>query len=45
MEIGNIVKGHVNEVLGLNVDLKAKRMEICRKCPIFKDILGGICNS
>ena len=45
MEIGNIVKGHINEVLGLNVDLKAKRLEICHKCPIFKDILGGMCNS
>lgn len=45
MEVGNIVKGHVNEVLGLNVDLKAKRMEICLKCPIYKDMLGGICNS
>ena len=20
-------------------------MKICRKCPIFKDVLGGICNS
>lgn len=45
MEVGNIIKGHVNEVLGLNVDLKQKRMEICKECPIFKDILGGICNS
>jgi len=26
MEIGQIVKGHVNEILGLNEDLKEKRM-------------------
>lgn len=45
MEVGNIIKGHVNEVLGLNVDLKQKRLEICRKCPLFKDVLGGLCNS
>jgi hypothetical protein len=45
MEIANIVKGHVNEVLGLNVDLKAKRLEICCKCPIYKNSLGGLCNS
>lgn len=45
MEIGQIVKGHVNEMLGLNEDLQEKRMKICRECPIFKDILGGICNS
>ena len=30
MEIGQIVKGHVNEVLGLNEDIKEKRMKICR---------------
>lgn len=45
MEVGNIIKGHANEILGLNVDLKQRRMEICKKCPIYKDILGGICNS
>jgi hypothetical protein len=45
MEIGSIVKGHVNEVLGLNDDLKEKRMKICLKCPLYKDTLGGICNS
>jgi len=26
MEIGQIVKGHVNELLGLGEDLKEKRM-------------------
>ena len=45
MEIGQIVKGHVNEVLGLNEDLKEKRMKICLQCPLYKDTLGGICNS
>ena len=45
MEIGAIVKGHINEALGLGEDLKEKRMKICRQCPLFKDVLGGICNS
>lgn len=45
MNIGQIVHGHVNEVLGLNEDIKEKRMKICHKCPLYKDILGGICNS
>lgn len=45
MEIGNIIKGHVNEFLGLNEDISEKRMQICKKCPIFKDSLGGICNN
>ena len=42
--IGQIVQGHVNEVLGLNQDIAKVRMEICRKCPLFKDTMGGICN-
>ena len=45
MEIGQIVQGHVNELLGLNESLKDKRMKICLKCPLYKDTLGGICNS
>lgn len=45
MEIGNIIHGHVNEVLGLNSDLKEVRMKICRACPLYKDTLGGVCNS
>lgn len=45
MDIGQIVHGHVNEVLGLNEDIKEKRIKICLKCPLYKDMLGGICNS
>jgi len=45
MGIGSIIHGHVNEVLGLNEDIKEKRLEICTKCPLYKDTLGGICNS
>ena len=45
MDIGQIVHGHVNEVLGLNENIKEKRMKICLKCPLYKDTLGGICNS
>jgi hypothetical protein len=29
MEIGNIVNGHVNELLGLNKDISEERMKIC----------------
>jgi len=36
MEIGNIVKGHVNEILGLNVNISEERMGICKRCPLFK---------
>ena len=44
MEIGNIVKGHVNELLNLNGDISEQRMQICRKCPLFVDVLRGQCN-
>lgn len=44
MEIKNIVKGHVNELLGLNKNISQVRMDICRKCPLFLNELGGICN-
>lgn len=45
MEIGNIVSGHINELLGLNKNLSEERMKVCRICPIFSEKLGGICNS
>ena len=44
MGIGQIVKGHVNELLGLNKDISQVRMDICRRCPLFLNELGGICN-
>lgn len=44
MEIGNIVKGHANELFNLNQNLSKSRMQICKKCPLFKDIVGGLCN-
>ena len=44
MEIGPIIKGHVNELLDKNKDISEVRMEICRKCPLYRDILGGQCN-
>lgn len=44
MGVGDIVKGHVNELLGLNKDISKARMDICRKCPLFLNELGGICN-
>jgi len=45
MQILDIINGHKNELLHINDELSESRMKICRKCPIFKNILGGICNS
>lgn len=44
MQIGQIVQGHVNELLGLNKDISQERMKICKICPLFLNSLGGICN-
>lgn len=45
MEIGQIVNGHINELLGLNKDIKQERLKICQMCPLLLNKLGGICNS
>lgn len=45
MNIGNIVTGHLNEVLGLNKDLVTERIKICKICPLFSQKFGGVCNS
>lgn len=45
MDIGNIVNGHINELLGLNKDIAEIRINICKKCPIYSPRMGGICNS
>ena len=46
MGLGNILKGHVNELLNLNEDLFNSRMDICNKCPLMeKSIIGKVCSS
>jgi hypothetical protein len=46
MEIGNIIKGHVNELLGLNKNISEERKKICKKCPLYTIRLGQeICNN
>lgn len=44
MEIGQIIKGHINEVLDLNKDISQGRVAICKRCPLYSDRLGGTCN-
>lgn len=45
LPVTQIVKGHINELVGLNEDISEARMKICRNCPIFSNEFGGICNS
>lgn len=44
-QIIDIINGHVNEALGKNEDIKDQRMEICKKCPLYKETpMGPVCN-
>ena len=46
VNIGDIIKGHTNELLGLNKDISKARLIICKDCPLYKiTALGAICNS
>lgn len=45
MEIGNIIKGHFNELLGLNKDISEGRLQICWQCPLYSPKYGGLCNN
>jgi hypothetical protein len=44
LPVGQIVKGHLNELVGLNEDISEYRMKICKKCPIYSLEWGGVCN-
>lgn len=45
MELGNIIQGHWNEVMGRNKDMSERRLNICYSCPIYSTRLGGLCNN
>ena len=45
MIIGDIIQGHLNEVLGLNQDISEKRLKICYACPLYSNKFGGLCNN
>jgi hypothetical protein len=45
MEVGQIIKGHVNEVLGLNKDISEQRLKVCYSCPLYSSKFGGMCNN
>lgn len=45
-QITDIINGHINEALGKNEDLFEQRIQICKKCPLYKETLAGpVCNS
>lgn len=43
--IGEIMKGHFNELTGKEQDLSDRRMAICKKCPLYSiGKFGPRCN-
>lgn len=45
MDVKNIIRGHINELLNENEDLSEKRLKICVECPIYSPRYGGLCNN
>ena len=45
INVGQVVRGHVNEITKQEQELSKQRMKICRQCPLFTDSMGGICDS
>lgn len=46
MKVGDIIKGHYNELVNNEEELHKQRMKICKECALFKMTeLGPICNS
>lgn len=43
--IKEILKGHLNEFLGVNEELYEQRIKICKKCPQIKENtpIGDLC--
>ena len=45
-QVGDILEGHMNELLNKNKSLSEIRMEICMKCPIVRQSpIGLVCDS
>ena len=47
MGLSAILNGHTNELLGLNKNISLVRLNICKKCKLYKNssLLGEICNN
>jgi hypothetical protein len=45
VNVKQIVEGHVNELLGREQELSQSRLKICKKCSLYSDVLGGLCDS
>lgn len=44
-QVEDIIKGHYNEITNQENELYEKRIAICKQCPLYSDVLGGLCDS
>lgn len=44
-QVEQIVEGHYKEITNQENELFEQRIKICKRCPLYTDILGGICDS
>lgn len=44
-QIGDIFEGHIKEITKQENDLYNERIKICKKCPLYSERLGGVCDS
>ena len=45
MNVLDIANGHIKELLNINEDISKNRLEICYRCPLYSNRLGGVCNN
>jgi hypothetical protein len=46
INVGQVIKGHINEITKQEQELSEQRMQICRQCPLYTETMAGpICDS
>lgn len=46
INVGQIVQGHINEMMKREQDLSKERLAICKECPLYTNTsFGPICDS
>lgn len=46
INVGQVIKGHINEITKQEQELSEQRMKICKQCPLYTETsLGPICDS
>lgn len=43
-QVGDIIEGHYKEITNQENELYQERIKICKKCPLYSDKFGGLCD-